>query len=159
MNVRKQHAAIAVLLVMMVFVGTMAYAGGENNDIGRHRWCGFCGMDRKAYGFSRMLIRYEDGTDVGVCSLHCAVIELDANRGHGIKALLVADRETRTLIDAEKASWVIGGSKRGVMTQRPKWAFPSKAAAEAFIAEYGGKIVTWAEALAAAREELDRERR
>jgi nitrous oxide reductase accessory protein NosL len=159
MKMRKQYAAGAVLLIMMVFVGIMAHAGGDHNDIDRHRSCDFCGMDRKAYGFSRMLIQYEDGSETGVCSLHCAVTELDANKGRGIKALLVADRDARTLIDAEKAFWVIGGSKRGVMTQRPKWAFPSKAAAEAFIAEYGGKIVSWAEALAAAREELIRERR
>jgi nitrous oxide reductase accessory protein NosL len=147
----------------MLFIGlllclswTAAFAG---DDIDTHRSCDFCGMDRKAYGFSRMLIRYVDGTEGGVCSLHCAVIELDANKDRAVKALLVADRDTRTLIDAEEAFWVMGGSKRGVMTQRPKWAFPSKIAAEAFIAEYGGKIVPWAEALAAARDDLARELR
>jgi copper chaperone NosL len=41
-------------------------------DIKEHRDCIYCGMDRKAYGFSRMLIRYDDGTAVGVCSVHCA---------------------------------------------------------------------------------------
>jgi hypothetical protein len=110
-------------------------------------------MDRKAYGFSRMLIQYEDGTEAGVCSLHCAVIELDANKGRTVKALLVADREDRKLIPAERAFWVIGGSKRGVMTQRPKWAFSTPAAAEIFVKTYGGTIITWNEALGAARED------
>jgi nitrous oxide reductase accessory protein NosL len=141
----------------MAIAGISAQAAGDHSDIDNHRSCNFCGMDRKAYGFSRMLIQYEDGTEAGVCSLHCAVIELDAKKDHAVRALLVADRDTRTLIDAEKAFWVMGGSKRGVMTQRPKWSFGAKAAAEAFIAEYGGKIVPWAEALAAAREDLARE--
>ena len=146
----------AVTMALLIMAGMAAFA---RDDIDGHRSCNVCGMDRKAYGFSRMLIRYADGTEGGVCSLHCAVIELDADKDRAVKVLLVADRDTRTLIDAEKAFWVMGGSKRGVMTQRPKWAFPSKAAAEAFIAEYGGKIVPWAEALAAARDDLARELR
>jgi nitrous oxide reductase accessory protein NosL len=125
-------------------------------DINDHRSCGNCGMDRKAYGFSRMVVQYEDGAVVGTCSLHCAVIEIDANPGKAVKSLLVADRDSRILLDAEKAFWVMGGRKRGVMTEQPKWAFQSKEAAEVFIRAYGGKIVTWAEALTAAREDAAR---
>ncbi len=44
------------------------------DDIDAHRSCASCGMDRKAYGYSRMLIQYEDGAMVGTCSLHCAVV-------------------------------------------------------------------------------------
>jgi nitrous oxide reductase accessory protein NosL len=149
----QHYAGSAILLVMMVFAGITTQAGGPHNDIDHHRSCGNCGMDRKAYGFSRMLVEYEDGTVVGTCSLHCAVIELDANPGKTVKALLVADRETRTLLEAEKAIWVMGGKKRGVMTERPTWAFRSKEGAEAFIKVNGGTISTLAEALAAAREE------
>jgi hypothetical protein len=116
-------------------------------------------MDRKAYGFSRMLVLYEDGGAAGVCSLHCAVIELDANQRRKVKSLLVADRDTRELIEADKAFWVMGGRKSGVMTLRPKWAFGSETSAEAFIETYGGKIVSWPEAFAAAREEAAREHR
>ena len=116
-------------------------------------------MDRKAYGFSRMLVQYEDGTTVGTCSLHCAVIELDAHSGRAVKALLVADRDSRTLLEAEKAIWVMGGKKRGVMTERPKWAFQSREDAEVFIRANGGKVVTWADALAAAREDVTKKTR
>jgi len=104
-----------------------------------------------------MLVQYDDGSSVGTCSLRCLVVELDANPKRTVKAIFAADRTERTLIDAEKAVWVMGGAKRGVMTNRPKWAFASKAAAEAFIENYGGSIVTWSEALAAARDDLARE--
>jgi len=153
---RQQYICSAFLLVTMLLSSNTVLAGGTQKDIDDHRSCGYCGMDRKAYGFSRMLVQYEDGTVVGTCSLHCAVVELDANPGKTVKILLVADRDSRTLLDAEKAIWVMGGKKRGVMTEQPKWAFQSKEGAEAFIKANGGKIVTWAEAVAAAREEATR---
>ena len=145
-----------ITVALICLSGTVTFA---QDDIKDHRSCGNCGMDRKAYGFSRMLVQYEDGIVVGTCSLHCAVIELDANPGKTVKSLLVADRESRTLLEAEKAIWVMGGKKRGVMTEQPTWAFQSKEGAEAFIKANGGKIVTWAEVLASAREETARKSR
>ena len=141
----------------MLLLFTMLSAVSAADDIEEHRSCIHCGMDRKAYGFSRMLVQYEDGSSVGLCSLRCAVVELDANPKRTVKAILAADRTDRTLIDAKRAAWVMGGVKRGVMTTRPKWAFSSPASAEAFVADYGGSIVTWDEALAAAREDLAQE--
>jgi len=148
---KQRFIIIAILVVVLFSISKInVYA---QDDTKAHRSCAHCGMDRKAYGFSRMLVQYEDGSAVGFCGLRCAVIEFDANQGRKVKSLLVADRDTRTLIDVENAIWVMGGAKRGVMTQRPKWAFQSKAAAESFIESYGGKIVIWTKALAAARED------
>jgi len=144
-------------IIVIQTLALLCSTGGNvlaQDDINDHRSCGNCGMDRKAYGFSRMLVQYEDGAVVGACSLHCAVVELDANAGRTVKFLFVADRDTRTLLEADKATWVVGGRKRGVMTEQPTWAFQSKEGAEAFIKAYGGKIVTWAEALAASRDEI-----
>lgn len=121
-------------------------------DIDQHRDCKHCGMDRKAFGYSRMLVEYKNGKKVGTCSLHCVVTELNKPDSE-VSTFKVADRNTRTLIDAEKAIWVIGGSKRGVMTMRGKWAFSSKEAAQKFVTAYGGKIATWHETLASARED------
>lgn len=140
-----------IVLTLLLMAGATAYA---QEDISEHRNCAHCGMDRKAYGYSRMLIVYDDGSKVGVCSLHCAVVELAAS-GHKIKSLLVADRDTRSLTEAETAVWVMGGKKRGVMTQRPKWAFSAKTAAQAFVDSNGGTIVSWADVLAAAREDAN----
>ena len=105
------------------------------------------------YGYSRMLIRYEDGTSTGVCSIHCAVTAMNEHKDTRIGSILVADRESRELILADKAFWVTGGRKRGVMTGNPKWAFATSAAAAAFIAANGGQQSSWNEVLAAARED------
>ena len=142
---------ISLFALVLAFGGFFSTTVQAEDDIHSHRQCAECGMDRKAYGFSRMLLVYADGKEVGVCSLHCAVAAMDRRKDQSVQTLLVADRNTHAMIPAAEAIWVMGGKKRGVMTRRAKWAFQEKSAAESFIEEYGGEIVTWDEALAAAR--------
>jgi nitrous oxide reductase accessory protein NosL len=144
---------VLITLILTTFACLPARADAED-DTQEHRSCSVCGMDRKAYGYSRMLITYRDGGQTGVCSLHCAVSELDSHKERPVASVQVADRDTRLLIDSGKAVWVMGGKKRGVMTQRPKWAFGAEEAARSFIAANGGAIASWAEVQAAAREEI-----
>lgn len=122
-------------------------------DVKKHNACAHCGMDREKFSHSRMLVTYADRASVGVCSIHCAAIEMKAGKGKPVKPLEVADLDTKKLINAEKAFWVIGGDKKGVMTRTPKWAFASKSAAESFIKKSGGKLTTYREALAMAEKE------
>ena len=142
-----------LLLALLLFLGAPALARAQA-DLASQRECASCGMDRKAYGYSRMLIGFEEGPDVGVCSLHCAVAVIDARPARRVRSIAVADRATHELIDAARAAWVMGGGKRGVMTQRPKWAFRTQAGAAAFIAAHGGVHAPWEKALAAARAEI-----
>jgi hypothetical protein len=142
---------ISSTAVMLLFL--CALTAFADSDIDQFRDCKQCGMDRKAYGYSRMLVEYKNGTKTGTCSLHCVATELANGKSGEISSFKVADRDTTKLIDAEKAVWVIGGSKRGVMTMQAKWAFSTKEAARKFIDAYGGKLATWNEALAAAKAE------
>lgn len=146
-----KFCAICVIVLALLGIAVSTVLAGS--DIDEFRSCSQCGMDRKAYGYSRMLVSYKDGTAVGVCSLHCAVTEIDANKGRDVASMMVADRDTRSLIDAEKAVWVIGGKKRGVMTKTAKWAFATKEAAQLFVDSNGGQIADWSAALHAARED------
>ena len=153
---QKDYLIILLTAILSCFSGPMAFA---QSDIDEHRSCSQCNMDRKAFGYSRMLVQYQDGAAVGVCSLHCAVVEIDANKTRAVKTLLVADRDTRDLLEAEKAVWVKGGKKRGVMTQRPTWAFATKTAADVFIRSNGGAISPWSDVLASVRLETAQEHR
>jgi nitrous oxide reductase accessory protein NosL len=128
-------------------------AGSSAADVVKHKACHQCGMDREKFAHSRILITNSDGSTVGVCSIHCAVTELKANKGRAVKAIEVADLNTQKLLVAEKATWVIGGSRNGVMTQTPKWAFAQKYDAAAFVKKNGGKLATYKEALALAEKE------
>jgi len=111
-------------------------------------------MDREKFAHSRVLIEYEDGTAEGMCSLRCAAVDLTINLDKTPKAIRVGDYGTKNLIDAEKALWVIGGSKMGVMTRRAKWAFDKKEDAEKFTKENGGDLAAFEQAMKAAYEDM-----
>jgi nitrous oxide reductase accessory protein NosL len=139
---------IAVLLVLSL--GTVCLAADK---IEAPAECKQCGMDRTKFGHSRMVVTYEDGSSSGTCSLNCVVTETKKAKGKAVKSFQVADYNTKKLIDAKSAAWVIGGSKKGVMTSIAKWAFADKKGADAFIKQNGGKPATFDEALKAAEKE------
>jgi hypothetical protein len=111
-------------------------------------------MEHEKFGHTWMVIEYEDGTTKEFCSIHCAAIELAQAIDKTPKSIKVGDYNNKKLIDAEKAVWVIGGSKMGVMTKRAKWAFENKADAEKFIKENGGTLAAFDDAMKAAYEDM-----
>jgi nitrous oxide reductase accessory protein NosL len=147
---RKRYI-IPLVVGLCLFLGMAALA---QDDIKEIKECAYCGMDRGKFAHSRMLIEYEDGSVEGTCSIHCVAIDLAINIDKTPKAIMVGDYNIKKLIDAEKAFWIIGGSKMGVMTKRAKWAFEKKEDAEKFLKENGGKISTFDEAMKAAYEDM-----
>ena len=116
--------------------------------------CHYCGMKKAMFGHSWMNIEREDGSMVGVCSIHCAAVDMALNIDKPAKKITVGDYNSKKQIDAEKAFWVIGGDKMGVMTSRAKWAFASKESADAFIKQHGGRPATFEECMKAAFEDM-----
>jgi nitrous oxide reductase accessory protein NosL len=148
----KSAVARYILFVVFCLILTCAAAGAADT-VENPRHCKQCGMDRTVFDQSRMLITYEDGTTAGVCSIHCAAIEMKQKKDKKIKSLMVADYMTRELIDARTAIWVVGGKKDGVMTALAKWAFAREMDAQTFVEENGGKVTFFDEAMKAADEE------
>ena len=70
------------------------------------------------------------------------------------KEITVADFSSKKQISTEKAYWVIGGSKMGVMTARAKWAFETKEGADDFMKQNGGRPATFEEVMKAAFEDM-----
>ena len=155
-----KHAVSLFTLVLVLCASVLllpsrhAAAAEAAADITAHKSCQYCGMDREKFAHSRMVIEYDDGTTVATCSLHCAAVDLANNIDKSPKAIKVADYSSRQLIDAEKAVWVAGGGKQGVMTRNAKWAFGSKDKAEAFIKENGGRLAGFEEVIKAAYEDM-----
>ena len=145
---------VAVALVAAVVFTVLAMTVFAQDDIRQSQNCKYCGMDRQKFDFSRMLIEYDDGTSMGVCSLHCAAVELALNIDKTPKAIKVGDFGAKTLVDAEKAFWVVGGAKAGVMTKRGKWAFEKKDDAEAFIKTNGGSLTSFDEVIKSAYTDM-----
>jgi nitrous oxide reductase accessory protein NosL len=143
-----------VLVIALVFFTGIFFSALAQEDIQKHTSCKYCGMDRQKFSHSRMLLEYDDGSSVGTCSIHCVAVDLSLNIDKTPKTIGVGDYGTKALIDAEKAVWVIGGTKPGVMTKRAKWAFAEKGAAEAFIKENQGRLATFDEAMKATYEDM-----
>ena len=139
--------------IMFLLSGIVAYAQTPP-DVQQHKSCKYCNMDREKFAHSRMLIEFTDGSSTGLCSIHCAALELAQSFDREPKAILVGDYNQKNLIDAEKAYWVIGGKKPGVMTKTAKWAFAEKKDAEDFIKENEGKLGTFEEAMRSTYEDM-----
>jgi len=140
-------------IVLLCCLSLTGIASAQD-DIKKFPACKYCGMDRAKFAFSRVLIEYDNGTAEGTCSIHCAAIDLALNIDRTPQAILVGDFNTKNLIDAEKAFWVIGGSKMGVMTKNAKWAFEKQEDAEKFIKANGGKQASFDQAMKASYEDM-----
>jgi copper chaperone NosL len=149
----KRERLLVLVMIVCLFSFATVFAQTKE-DIQKHPSCKYCGMDREKFGYSRMLVEYEDGTSLGTCSLHCMAVELAIHIDKTPKAIFVGDFHEKRLLDVEKASWVIGGNKMGVMTKRAKWAFGKKEDAEKFKAENGGDLASFEQAVKAAYEDM-----
>lgn len=138
------------LLCCFSFIGVAT----AEEDLKEFPVCKYCGMDRSKFAHSRVLLDYDNGTKEGMCSLHCTAIDLSLNIDKTPNSIMVGDFNSHKLIDAEKGFWVIGGSKPGVMTKNPKWAFENKEDAEAFIKANGGDLATFDQAVKASYEDM-----
>ena len=96
-----------------------------------------------------------DGKTKQYCSIHCLVE--DMKKGSKPKDIKVVDVESLKFIDAEKAYYVVGSSKKGTMTTVSKYAFANKIHADAFAKEMGGKVTDFKGALKAAEMDFDKD--
>jgi nitrous oxide reductase accessory protein NosL len=115
------------------------------------RYCSSCGMDLvKFYRTSHSA--KVDGKQKQYCSIHC--LEKTLKSGAKVTDIKVVDTKTLQWIDATKAYYVVGSSKKGTMSRVSKYAFANKADAEAFQKEFGGKIMDFHQALEVAKKDF-----
>ncbi len=127
-------------------------------ELQKYASCPYCGMNRRQFHHSRVLVQYADDLPDATCSLHCAAISLSINIDRGPKAIYVADNgssdDIKPLIEVEKASFLVGSSIKGVMTRRSKVAYGTAAAATASQAANGGELMDFDKALLAAYTDM-----
>jgi nitrous oxide reductase accessory protein NosL len=148
------HRLLAAFAAALLVASGAGRAAEPAADVKEGPSCRSCGMDRARFASSRMVVEYDDGSKLAACSLHCVAVDLANQLDKAPAAIKVADLNTQALVDAEKATWVVGGAKPGVMTKRAKWAFADRAAAEAFVKESGGTIASFEDAVKAAYEDM-----
>jgi copper chaperone NosL len=147
---------LAIFALILPFASAAEKAGetAPKDDIRQVASCPFCGMDREKFAHSRVFVQYDDGSVLGTCSIHCAAVDQAVKIDKAPVGIWVGDYKSKELIDAEKAVWVLGGNKMGVMSKRAKWAFADKGSAEEFIKADGGKLAGFEEVMKAAFEDM-----
>lgn len=148
------NARLSTLLLAAVMMFGTAVVAIAADDIKQFPSCKYCGMDREKFAHSRTFVEYDDGKAEGFCSIHCAAVDLAVHINRSPLRISVGDYTTKELIDAEKAFWVIGGTKPGVMTKRAKWAFKTQEDVDAFVRGNGGSIATFDDAMKATYEDM-----
>jgi len=128
------------------------------NELSKYPRCSQCNMDRRTFHRTRHLIHYLDGTAEGSCSIRCVAVSLMQRVEMGAAAIYAADfgsvAEPRPMIDADQATYIIGGDFPPLMSKRPKTAFASREAAEAGQVAKGGELADFDQALKAALADM-----
>ncbi len=143
----QSRIVVLMLVLALTLVSGAVIAAAEEG-------CHYCGMKKAMFGHSWMDIEREDGSKVGVCSIHCAAVDMALNIDKPAKSITVGDYYSKKQIDAESAYWIIGGDKMGVMTSRAKWAFETKQTADDFIEKNRGRPTTFKEVMKATFEDM-----
>ena len=63
--------------------------------------CHYCGMKKAMFAHSWVSVEHGDGSVVGVCSVHCAAIDMALNIDRPAKTITVGDYNSKKQIEAD----------------------------------------------------------
>lgn len=131
------------------------------HELDKYPRCPYCGMDRAQWHHSRHLVQYDDDLVDGTCSIHCLALSLMLNLDRGPKAIYAADfgaaEAVKPLVPVAEATYLIGSALPGTMTANSKMAFARREPAEAAMAEQGGTLGGFEEALRQTHADMARD--
>lgn len=153
---KRMIAAVVVAILAAVAVYALGFA--TPLDLARYPECLKCGMSRNSCDHTRMVVEYADGTRRAECSLHCLLADLVEQQGREPKRIQAADYHGRKLAEAEKCSWVRYDNAVECMGSKVMLAFRSESGADNFIAAFGGRKLTFDEALKLTYADIEMER-
>ena len=119
--------------------------------------CPNCGMMINMWARTRHSFHHPEG-DFTTCSIRC-MADKEVNSGAGpTNAQVAMYLDPDKMVPVESATYVIGSTAPGTMTMKSKIAFADRSAAEKFASSYGGQVVDFQHAFAAAKMELPKSR-
>ena len=120
--------------------------------------CPVCGMVRPMWARTWISFDRRDGVSQ-VCSFHCLADWVLKSGREPAHVMLSLYHHPEQSIPAETAFIVMGSAAAGTMSPISKIVFADQALAAAFADTCGGRVVGFAEALAAAKADVARENR
>jgi len=137
---------LAIMLCVSIIIIGSSWLKAEDQ-----KWCPLCSMNLKMFWKTNHWLTFSDGKRTGYCSLHCAS-KVYQKRPTDIDRWEVGDYHMKTLINANRAYFLIGSDLPGTMTPVSKLAFASQDLAKNYQKEHGGTIGSLDDALTRAIE-------
>ena len=119
--------------------------------------CPNCGMMINMWARTRHSFHHQEG-DLTTCSIRCLADKTVSSGAEPTDIQVAMYIDPEKMIPVEKAAYVIGSAAPGTMTMKSKIAFADKNSAEQFASNYGGEVVDFQGAFAAAKMELPKSR-
>lgn len=116
------------------------------------QFCAVCGMNLVMF-YRTSYTATLNGKEKQYCSLHCLVEDMK-NNNNTLENIKVVDTNSLKFIDAKKAYYVVGSSKKGTMSMISKYAFSTLGAASKFAAKYGGEVMDFNAAIQIAQNDF-----
>jgi nitrous oxide reductase accessory protein NosL len=139
------HRKLNFWIIIILLMNTIAWAG----EVKR---CIVCGMDVSKYPHTRYVVKTVDGEEFHTCGVQCG-LTLHLRLKEKFKSATAADLLSNRSFDAQKGFYVY---KSTVITDMAPGfiAFATKVNAEKFQKGFGGKMVTYQEALEIWKEQM-----
>ncbi len=113
--------------------------------------CYECGMKLPMFYKTNHAAKDVKGEVRQYCSIHCL-----ARHKHKENTTdeMVVDLKSLKFIDATKAFYIVGSSKKGTMSRVSKYAFLNEKDASQFVEKFGGKVMNYEQALFIAEKDF-----
>jgi len=151
--------SVKILFFTTLFSTLLFGMGGQNNQIdfravskseatnvqsGKHKdFCPICGMTLHNF-YKTNFAANANGVEKQYCSIIC-LVEDEIVNNQKMKNIRVVDNSTMKMIDAKKASYVVGSNKPATMNSVSIYGFGTVDAAKKFVSENGGEVKTFDE--------------
>lgn len=145
------------MVALFAVVAACALGFATPRDLAQYPECHACGASRNACAHTRIVVEYSDGTKRAECGLHCLLADMVKQPGRQPKRILAADYEDKKLIDAEKGWWVQYDNGVDCRGSKVMLAFRTERGADGFIASFGGRKLSFDDALRVAYREIESE--
>jgi len=139
-----RNLLLSLILNMVFLSGSQLWADPQG--------CSICGMDLSKYAHVKYVVKRTDGKAQTTCGVQCG-LTLQIQLGDQFKSATATDLITHREVEASKAFYVY---KSSVITDMAPGfiAFSTKEKAERFAKGFGGKVVSYQEALGIWKEQM-----
>ena len=140
----RKNLLLGLILNVVFLAGSQVWADPQG--------CSICGMDLSKYTHVKYVVTETDGKTHTTCGVQCG-LTLQIRLGDKFKSAMATDLITHKEVEASKAFYVY---KSSVITDMgPGFvAFATKMNADRFQKGFGGKVVTYQEALGIWKEQM-----